>query len=106
MPDDYRHLAISLRMGLVGAYVVMGSVVAVEEPADAEDDKPYWCEGQSSRSVGFLGQQHEDEHEEHQHGPAHAATSRHGVLRCSMGCGSNPAVFHVADDDHAPDEDE
>lgn len=72
----------------------------------AEDDKPYWCEGQSSRSVGFLGQQHEDEHEEHQHGPAHAATSRHGVLRCSMGCGSNPAVFHVADDDHAPDEDE
>ena len=35
-------------MGVVGAYIVLGGVVAVEEPADSEDDEPYWCEGQGS----------------------------------------------------------
>ena len=59
-------------MGVVGAYIVLGGVAAVEEPADSEDDEPYWCEGQGSSSVGFLSQQHEDEHEERQYGPAHA----------------------------------
>ena len=93
-------------MGVVGAYIVLGGVVAVEEPADSEDDEPYWCEGQGSSSVGFLSQQHEDEHEERQYGPAHAATPRHGVPRCGVGGGRNLAVLHVADDDHAPDEDE
>ena len=28
-------------MGVVGAYIVLGGVVAVEEPADSEDDEPY-----------------------------------------------------------------